>query len=59
MPSKKTPAFWNTVEVAGETFKFCECKKGCRAEEYIIRDQIIIGTTNNAIREKAMLKTGT
>ena len=35
---------------------FCESKKGCQAKEYAIRDHIVIVTTNDPIRKKAMLK---
>ena len=35
---------------------FCNCKKNRVAEEFAIRDQIVIGTINEVIREKAMLK---
>ena len=49
-------AFCNRAEAAGKACHFCECTKGCRAEELAIRDQIVIGTTNNTIREKVMLK---
>ena len=31
-------------------------KKNCSAEKFAIRDQIVIGTNNEVIREKAMLK---
>ena len=31
-------------------------KKNCSAEKFAIRDQIVIGTNNEVIREKAILK---
>ena len=34
----------------------CECNE-CNADEIATRDQIVIGTTNNMIREKALLKS--
>ena len=46
----------NRVEAAGKTCHFCEGTKNCQAEEFAIRDQIVIRTTNDTIREKAMLK---
>ena len=39
-----------------QTCTFCECDSECSAEEYAIHDQIVIGTTNENIREKAMIK---
>ena len=36
-------AFCNRLEVAGKTSTFCGCKKNCKAEEYAIRDQTVIG----------------
>ena len=44
------------VEAAGKTCTFCECDSDCSAEEYVIGDQIVIGTTNETIRGKAMIK---
>ena len=49
-------AFCNRVEAAGKTCTFCECDSDCSAEEYVIGDQIVIGTTNETIRGKAMIK---
>ena len=40
----------------GKTCTFCKCDSDCSAEEYAIRDQIVIGTTNENIRERAMIK---
>ena len=34
----------------------CECDSDCSAEAYAIRDEIVIGTTNENIREKSMIK---
>ena len=55
-PNGTFGAFCNLVEAAGKTCTFCNCKKNCSAEEFAIRDQIVIGTNNEVIREKAMLK---
>ena len=50
-------AFCNRVEEAGKNCYFCECTEAtCSARQYAIRDQIVIGTHNEIIREKAMLK---
>ena len=49
-------AFCKRVEAPGKTCTFCECDSDCSAEEYAIRDQIVIGTTNEHIREKAMIR---
>ena len=49
-------AFCNRVEAAGKTCTFCECNSDCSAKEYAIRDQIVIGTTNENIRKEAMIK---
>ena len=46
----------NRVEAAGKTCTFCKCDSNCSAEEYPIRDQIVIGTTNENTREKSMIK---
>ena len=51
MPNEKCSAFYNIVEVAGKICLYCECTKGCCTEEYAIRNQIVIGTTNDTIRE--------
>ena len=56
MPNETFCAFCNRVKAADKTCHFCECTKGCRAEQFSIRDQIVIRTTNNTVREKAMLK---
>ena len=56
LPNKTFSAFCNRVEAAGKTCTFCNCKKNCSAEEFARRDQIVIGITNEVIREKAMLK---
>ena len=56
LPNETISAFCNRVQAAGKTCTFCCCKKDCKVEEYGIRDQIIIGTNNETIREKAMLK---
>ena len=49
-------AFCNRVEAAGKTCTFCECNSDCSDEEYAIRDQTVIGTTNENIRKKVMIK---
>ena len=46
----------NRVETAGKTCTFCECGSENSAEEYATPDQIVIGTTNENIRKKAMIK---
>ena len=51
-------AFCNRVEAAGHTCPFCKYGD-CSAEEYVIRDQIVIGTPNGSIREKANWKLET
>ena len=53
LSSETFSAFCNCVETAGKTCTLCDCKK---TEEYAIRDQIVIGTNNKTIRERAMLK---
>lgn len=50
MPNEMFSAFCNRVESAGKICYFCQCTKGCRAEEYAVRDQVFIGATNYAIR---------
>ena len=54
--SETFSAFCNRVEAAGKTCTCCECDSDCSAEEYATRDQIVIGTTNENIREKAVIK---
>ena len=54
--NKTFSTFCNRVEAAGKTYTFCECDSDCSAEEYAICDQIVIGTTNENIRKKAMIK---
>ena len=55
-PNGTFGAFCNFVEASRKTRTFCNCKKNCSAEEFAIRDQIVIGTNNEVIREKDMLK---
>ena len=51
------PAFCNrTAKEAKHCYFKCH-HSGCNAEESAIRDQIIIGTRNNTIREEAILKS--
>ena len=49
-------AFCNRVEAAIKKSHFCQCTKGCRAEEFAIHDQIAIRITTITIREKEILK---
>ena len=50
-------AFCNRVEETGRTCYFTNCTANdCNAADVAIRYQIVIGTSNEAIREKAMLK---
>ena len=56
LPNETCDAFCNRAEAAGKTCTFCNCKKNCSAKEFAIRYQIVIGTKNEVIREKAMLK---
>ena len=56
-PNETFPSFCNRVESEA---KFCHFKcanDACTAEEVAVRDQIIIGTTNNKIREEALMKS--
>ena len=50
-------AFCKRVEAAGKTCSFCECDSDYSAEEYAICDQIVIGTTNENICEKTMIRS--
>ena len=50
-------AFCERVEAAGKTCSFCECDSDYSAEEYAICDQIVIGTTNENICEKTMIRS--
>ena len=45
-------SFCNRVEAAGKICTFCKCNSDCSAQEYAIRDQIVIGTTNENILKK-------
>ena len=56
LPNETFGGFWNRVEAAGKTCTSAIVKKNCSAEEFVIRDQIVIGTNNEVIREKVMLK---
>ena len=51
-------AFCNRVDEAGKECHFCDCDTdaNCTASQYAIRDQIVIGTHDQTIREKSMLK---
>ena len=56
LPNETFSAFCNRIEAAGKTCHFCECTRNCKAEEYAVRDQIVIGTTNDAVRQKVTIK---
>ena len=51
-------AFCNRIEKEGKTCHFCDCPGAinCNAEKLAIRDQIVIGTNNEKIREKALFE---
>ena len=51
-------AFCNRVEAAAKNCSFCDCAEttACTATAFATRDQIVIGTNNEGIREKAMMK---
>ena len=56
-PRETFNAFCTRVEAEGKNCHFCECTgNDCTAEEYAMRDQIVVGTHNEQIREAAMLK---
>ena len=50
-------AFCNRVETEARHCQFNCGSEQCTAEGTAVRDQIIIGTTNNTIREEALLKS--
>ena len=52
-------AFCNRVEKEGKTCYFCDCTNNaiCNAEGLAIRDQIVIGTLSDQIREKALFES--
>ena len=53
-PDENFPRFCNRVEAEAKHCNFnCE-NGGCTAQEVAIRDQILIGTTDNAIRDEAL-----
>ena len=56
MPNETFLAFCNRAEVADKIYHFCQYTKVCWAEEYVIHDQIVIGTTNDTIGEEVILK---
>ena len=56
LPNETFGGIQNRVEAAGKTCSSAIVKKNCSAEEFAIRDQIVIGTNHEVIREKAMLK---
>ncbi len=51
-------AFCNRVEKEGRTCTFCECTadSACTSTTNAVRDQIVIGTGRDKIREQALLK---
>ena len=51
------PSFCNRVEKEARHCYFKCPHVSCTAEETAIRDQIVIGTNNNAVREEALLKS--
>ena len=59
LPSETFSAFSNRIEKEGKTCTFCECDAdaACNASEMAIRDQIVVGTHNEKIREQALLKS--
>ena len=61
LPAETFSAFANRIEKEGNTCTFCECDTApgagggaCNASEMAIRDQIVIGTHNEKIREQAL-----
>ena len=59
LPAETFSAFSNRIEKEGKTCTFCECDatSDCNASEMAIRDQIVVGTNNEKIREQALLKS--
>ena len=57
-PAEPFHAFCNRVEKEGNTCTFCECAAdaGCSSTTNAVRDQIVIGTNKDKIREQALLK---
>ena len=58
LPSETFTAFCNRIEKEGKTCSFCDCAADsvCTAVSMAIRDQIVIGTHIEKIREQALLK---
>ena len=58
LPSETFSAFANRMEKEGKTCSFCECDEAsaCTASNMAIRDQIVVGTNHEKIREQALLK---
>ena len=58
LPSETFSAFCNRISKEGNTCSFCDCAadSDCTAANTAIRDQIVIGTHQEKIREKALLK---
>ena len=58
LPTETFSAFCNRIEKDGKTCSFCECNpdSACTASLTAIRDQIVIGTHHDKIRERALLK---
>ena len=59
LPAETFSAFCNRVEKEGKTCTFCACDAdaACDAPSLAIRDQIVIGTHHDKIREQALLKS--
>ena len=57
-PSETFGAFCNRVEEEGKTCTFCDCAAdaNCTSTNTAVRDQIVIGTHAEKIRERALLK---
>ena len=59
LPSETFSAFCNRLETEGKTCTFCDCAAGtaCTSLGTAVRDQIVIGTHHEKIREQALLKS--
>ena len=57
-PSDTFSAFCNRVEKEGKSCTFCLCAatSTCNATVMAVRDQIVIGTNNENIKEQALMK---
>ena len=54
LPDESFPRFCSRVEAEAKHCRFKCDDQNCNAEETAIRDQILIGTTNNEIRDEAL-----